>query len=72
MSKKYVVRLTEAECEVLEGLIQNKRRRVSAQKVQRARILLKANADGPDGATVRSPRRLTVARKPLKRFGSAS
>lgn len=46
MSKKYVVRLTEAECEILEGLIQNKKRRVSAQKVQRARILLKADADG--------------------------
>jgi hypothetical protein len=45
MPKKYVVRLSDAERELLSGLI--KKKRVSAQKVQRARILLKADADGP-------------------------
>ena len=45
MQKKYVVRLTEAERELLNGL--TKKRRVSAQKVLRARVLLKADADGP-------------------------
>jgi hypothetical protein len=45
MRKKYVVRLTVAEREILTGLL--KRQRVAAQKVRRARILLKADADGP-------------------------
>jgi hypothetical protein len=45
MRKKYVVRLTDAEREILTGLL--KRQRVAAQKVRRARILLKADADGP-------------------------
>ena len=46
MLKKYVVRLTDAEREILAGLL--KRQRVAAQKVRRARILLKADADGPN------------------------
>jgi hypothetical protein len=46
MQKKYVVRLTDAERETLTGLL--KRQRVAAQKVRRARILLKADAEGPD------------------------
>ncbi len=46
MPKKYVVRLTDAEREILSGLL--KRQRVAAQKVRRARILLKADADGPN------------------------
>ena len=45
MAKIYVVRLTDAEREVLTGLL--KKQRVSAQKLRRARILLKADADGP-------------------------
>jgi hypothetical protein len=48
MRKKYVVRLTDAEREILTGLL--KRQRVAAQKVRRARILLKADADGPNWA----------------------
>ena len=44
MRKKYVVRLTDAEREILTGLLT--RQRVAAQKVRRARILLKADADG--------------------------
>lgn len=46
MTKKYVVRLTDAEREILTGLL--KQKRVAAQKVRRARILLKADADGPN------------------------
>jgi hypothetical protein len=46
MRKKYVVRLTDAEREVLTGLL--KKQRISAQKVRRARMLLKADADGPN------------------------
>ena len=45
MAKIYVVRLTRAEREVLTGLLN--KQRVSAQKLRRARILLKADADGP-------------------------
>src|SRR5437762_11528694 len=44
MQKKYVVRLTDAEREILNSLV--KKRRVSAQKVLRARVLVKADADG--------------------------
>lgn len=46
MQKKYIVRLTGAERQTLNELVLE--RRVSAQKVRRARILLKADANGPD------------------------
>src|SRR5947199_10835146 len=45
MPKKYVVRLTDNERESLTVLL--KKKRVSAQKVLRARVLLKADSDGP-------------------------
>ena len=45
MQKKYVVRLSESERNALSELIS--KRRVSGQKVLRARVLLKADADGP-------------------------
>ena len=45
MQKKYVVRLSDAEREILVALV--KKKRVSSQKVLRARVLLKADADGP-------------------------
>jgi hypothetical protein len=51
MRKKYVVRLADAERELLAGLL--KKQRVSAQKVRRARILLKADADGPNWTDAR-------------------
>jgi hypothetical protein len=51
MRKKYVVRLTDAEREILTELL--KRQRVAAQKVRRARILLKADADGPNWTDAR-------------------
>jgi hypothetical protein len=46
MQKKYIVRLTDAEREILNRLV--KQRRVSAQKVRRAHVLLKADAVGPN------------------------
>ena len=45
MRKKYVVRLSDAEREVLEGVV--KRFVGTAQQVRRAQVLLKADADGP-------------------------
>jgi len=46
MPKKYIVRLTPAERETLQRVIQ--KQQGSAQKVRRAQILLKADADGSD------------------------
>lgn len=45
MQKKYIVRLTDAERANLVEVI--KRLKGSSQKVRRAQILLKADADGP-------------------------
>jgi Homeodomain-like domain len=46
MLKKYIVRLTDEERETLRRVI--KRLKGSSQKVRRAQILLKADADGPN------------------------
>ena len=46
MLKKYVVRLSDAERGELQGVI--KKLKGSGQKVRRAQILLKADADGPN------------------------
>lgn len=51
MRKKYIVRLTEEERETLNGLL--KKRGVAAQRARRARILLKADADGPGWSDAR-------------------
>lgn len=45
-SKKYVVRLTEAERQVLRQVIG--KLKGTSQKVRRAQVLLKADADDPD------------------------
>jgi hypothetical protein len=45
MRKKYIVRLTDAERETLERIVG--KLKGSSQKVRRANILLKADADGP-------------------------
>src|SRR5881397_1129339 len=45
MQKKYIVRLTDAERARLTDVV--KKLKGSAQKVRRAQILLKADADGP-------------------------
>jgi hypothetical protein len=46
MRKEYVVRLTDEEREQLTGIV--KKFRGTSQKVRRAQILLKADANGPD------------------------
>lgn len=46
MKKKYIVRLTAEERETLTQVI--KKLKGSSQKVRRAQILLKADADGPN------------------------
>ena len=46
MQKKYIVRLTDAERETVNRVI--KKPRVASQKVRRAHVLLKADADGPN------------------------
>lgn len=48
MIKKYIVRLLVKEREMLEGVI--KKLKGSSEKVRRAHILLKADADGPNWA----------------------
>ena len=45
MEKKYIVRLTDEERGVLEEVV--KKLKGTSQKVRRAQILLKADADGP-------------------------
>ncbi|WP_017662930.1 hypothetical protein, partial [Baaleninema simplex] len=46
MQKKYIVRLTAEERHQLQAVI--KKLNGSSQKVRRAQILLKADADGPN------------------------
>jgi Homeodomain-like domain len=45
MLKKYIVRLTDAERETLKGVVD--KLKGTSQKVRRAQVLLKADADGP-------------------------
>lgn len=46
MAKKYVVRLSEEERDILRDIV--KRLKGTSQKVRRANVLLKADADGPN------------------------
>jgi hypothetical protein len=46
MQKKYIVRLSAVEREVLQTVV--KKLKGSSQKVRRAQVLLKADADGPN------------------------
>jgi hypothetical protein len=46
MSKKYVVRLTDEERQVLQQVVG--KFKGTSQKVRRAQVLLKSDADGPD------------------------
>ena len=45
MLKKYIVRLTDEERETLQQVVD--KRKISSQKVRRAQVLLKADAEGP-------------------------
>ncbi len=46
MEKKYIVRLTDEERNVLREVV--KKLKGTSQKVRRAQVLLKADADGPN------------------------
>ncbi len=46
MQKKYIVRLTDEERDILRSVV--KKLKGSSQKVRRAQMLLKADADGPN------------------------
>jgi len=46
MYKKYTVRLTEGERQICRDVV--KKLKGSSEKVRRAQILLKADADGPN------------------------
>lgn len=46
MEKEYIVRLTDEERETLRGVM--RKLKGSSQKVRRAQVLLKADADGPN------------------------
>jgi len=50
-SKKYIVRLTDAEREVLQRIVG--KFKGHSQKVRRAQVLLKSDADGPDWTDVK-------------------
>ncbi len=56
MQKKYIVRLSDEECLELRHVI--KRLSGTSQKVRRAQILLKADADGPAWTDARVAPRL--------------
>ena len=47
MNKKYIVRLSDEERGVSQDIV--KRLKGTSEKVKRAQILLKADADGPGG-----------------------
>ncbi|MCP3998309.1 MAG: hypothetical protein GY722_25085 [bacterium] len=51
MKKKYIVRLSEEERQACSEVV--KKLKGTSQKVRRAQILLKADADGPDWADAR-------------------
>jgi transposase len=51
MNKKYVVRLTDEERSACQAIV--KKLKGSSEKVRRAQILLKADADGPEWSDVR-------------------
>ena len=51
MNKKYIVRLSDAERDVCQGTV--KRLKGTSEKVKRAQILLKADADGPAWSDVK-------------------
>jgi len=64
MQKRYLVRLTDLEREMLGRLV--KQRRVSSQKVRRAQVLLKADANGPNWPDTRIAEALDCSTKTVE------
>lgn len=66
MVKMYVVRLSHSERETLNDLI--KKQRVAAQRVLRAQVLLKADADGPRWTDVKIAEAFDCQRQTVERI----
>lgn len=66
MQKIYIVRLTEAERETLEQVV--KKLKGTSQKVRRAQILLKANADGSGWTDARIAEAFSCRRETVQRL----
>lgn len=64
MQKKYIVRLSGEERRTLEGIV--RRLKGTSQKVRRAQILLKADADGPAWTDVRIAEAFGCRRKSVE------
>ena len=66
MQKIHIVRLTEAERETLEQVL--KKLKGTSQKVRRAQMLLKANADGPGWTDARIAEAFSCRRETVQRL----
>ena len=66
MQKIYIVRLTEPERETLEQVV--KKLKGTSQKVRRAQMLLKANADGPGWTDARIAEAFSCRRETVQRL----
>ena len=68
MEKKYIVRLTDEERHVLRDVV--KELKGTSQKVRRAQVLLKADAEDRVGPTRELRKRFPVERRPWRTSGS--
>jgi biotin operon repressor len=66
MQKKYIVRLSDEERKQLEGVI--KKLKGTSQKVRRAQILLKADADGPAWTDARIAEAFSCRRQTIEKI----
>ena len=69
MQKKYVVRLTDQERSELRDII--KKLKGTGQKVRRAQILLKADADGPNWTDAQIADAFSCRTRRSRKFASA-
>jgi hypothetical protein len=66
MQKRYIVRLAEAERQTLHEVI--KKLKGTGQKVRRAQVLLKADADGPAWSDARIAEAFSCRRQSVERI----
>ncbi len=66
MQKKYIVRLSDEERKLLEEVI--KKLKGTSQKVRRAQILLKADADGPAWTDARIAEAFSCRRQTIEKI----
>lgn len=70
MLKKYIVRFSDQERTQLASIV--KELSGSSQKVRRAQILLKSDADGPAWTDAKIAKHLIVEPRPLRIFDNGS